>query len=124
MVDSGDLHARLKEADAVRLQRHRQEIKVRGIAQQILMNAQIVGNGAIGAQPHLAHRFSNMAFHRVMKFDRADLQRFITEEFIFYLRRQKVCQLAGDIGFRVQAVRRGGRRHRFLMLIAVLWRLE
>jgi ribosomal protein S14 len=48
-----------------------------------------------------------VAFHRVMKLHRADLQRFIAEEFLFHLRRQEMRQLAGDIGFRRQAVRRG-----------------
>ena len=124
MVDGGDLHAGLKETNAVRLQRHRQEVKVRGIAQQILMNAQIVGNGAVGAQPHLTHRLGDMAFHRVMKLHRADLQRLIAEEFVFHLRRQEMRQLAGNVGFRRQPIRGGGGRHRFLMFIAVLWRLE
>ena len=88
------------------------------------MNAQIVGNGAVGAQPDLTHRLGDMAFHRVMKLHRTDLQRFIAEEFVFHLRRQEMRQLASDIGFRRQAVRGGGGRHCFLMLIAILWRLE
>lgn len=59
-----------------------------------------------------------------MKLYRTDLQRFIAEEFVFHLRRQEMRQLASDIGFRRQAVRGGGGRHCFLMLIAILWRLE
>ncbi len=31
------------------------------------MNTQIVRDGAVGAQPDLAHRFGDMAFHWVMK---------------------------------------------------------
>jgi hypothetical protein len=34
-----------------------------------------------------------------MELDRADLQRFIAEKFLFDLRRQQMRQRAGDIGF-------------------------
>ena len=65
-----------------------------------------------------------MALQRVVKLNRADFQRFVAEELISGLRRQQVRQLARDVGFGRQSIRRRGGRHRFLVLIAGLWRLE
>jgi hypothetical protein len=71
------------------------------------MDAEIFRHGAVGADPDLTRWFGNVAFHRVMELDRADLQRFIAEKFLFDLRRQQVRQLAGNIRFGGKRVRSG-----------------
>ena len=108
----------------MRLERHRQEIEIGSVAQQVLMDANILRHRAVGADPHLTGRFSNVAFQRVVKLHRADFQRFVAEELIFGLRRQQVRQLTRDVGFGRQTIRRRGDRHQFLMLIAGLRGLE
>ena len=108
----------------MRLQRHRQEVKVRRIAQQVLMNAEIFRHCTVGTHPDLTFRFCSVAFHRVMEFNGADLKRLIAEELLLYLRRKQMRQRPGDIGFRFEIVRRRGWRHHFLMLIARFRRLE
>jgi hypothetical protein len=70
------------------------------------MDAEIFRHGAVGADPDLTRWFCNVAF-RVMEFDRADLQRFIAEKFLFDLRRQQMRQLAGNIRFGGKRVRSG-----------------
>ena len=124
MIDRRHLHARLQEANAVRLQRHHQEIEIRRITEQRLMHAHLIRHLAVGAQPHLTLRLRRVAFQRVVKLHRADLQRLIAQEFVFHLRRQKVRQRSGDLRFRFQPVRRGRRRHRFLMFEAAFRCLE
>ncbi len=124
MIDRRDLHPFFEEADAVRLQRHRQEVEVRRIAQQILMDAEIFRHGAVGADPHLALWLGGVALHRVVELDGADLKRLIAEKLLFNLRRQQMRQCASDIRFRFKIVRRGGRGHDLLMLVARLRCLE
>ncbi len=97
MIDCGNLHASLQKTNAVRLKRHRQEVKVRGVAQQILMRAEIRRHRAVGADPYLAGRLRYVALHRVMELNRADLQRLLAEKLLFYLRRQKVRQRTGNV---------------------------
>ncbi|MNL62600.1 hypothetical protein D3C87_1866340 [compost metagenome] len=99
MVDSRHLHPFFQEAHAVRLQCHRQEIEIRGIAQQILMNAEIFRHRAVSAHPYLTLWLCNMALHRVVELDRADFKRLITQEFFFDLRRQQMRQRTRDIRF-------------------------
>ena len=62
MVNCRDLHAWLKKAYTVRLKRHRQEIEVRRVTQQILMYTQIGGQGAVSPEPHQARRIGHMTF--------------------------------------------------------------
>ena len=88
------------------------------------MGAEIFRHYAVGADPDLTRWFCNVSFQRVMEFDRANLQRFIAEKFLFDLRRQQVGQLAGNIRFGGKRVRSGCRWHSFLMFIAGFWRLE
>lgn len=124
VIDRRHLHATLEEAHTVRLKGDWQEVKVRGVPQQILMHAEIFRHLTVGADPDLAYRICGVAFHRVVEFDGADLQRFIAQELFFHLRRQQVGQRVGNLGFLLQILRLWRRMHGFLVLIAGLWRLE
>ena len=108
----------------MRLQRHRQEVKVRGVAKQILMDAEVFIQHAVSADPHLTNRIGHMALQRVMELNRADLQRLVAEELLFHAGGQQVREIAGDLRFRFERVRRGRGGHRFLMLVARLGGLE
>ncbi len=97
MVDGGDLHIRLKKSLAVRLQRHRQKVEIGGVAQQVLVNAQIGRQPAVGADPDLTHRLVDAPFQRIVDLNRAYLQRPLGDKLLPHLFRQQMRHLLRQI---------------------------
>lgn len=124
MVNGGNLNFRFEKIDVVRLQSYRQEVKIRSVIEQILMNAQVIRYVIICADLYLTMWFCDVIFQWVMKFYRTDFQRTIVDEFIFQYWRQQVRQRLGDLRFRREVIRRWRGRYCFLMFEIRFWCLE
>ena len=124
MINRGNLNFRLHKAVAVRLKGGRQEIVVRSITEQILMQRLIIRHCAVGFQPGITHRRILRVLKRAVKTHRAPFNGLLTQEQRLHFRRQVSGDLAGNIGFRGESVRARNLRHGILMLKTALFPLE
>ena len=105
MINRGNLNFRLHKAVAVWLEGSRQEIVVRSITEQILMQRLIIRYGAVGFQPGITHRRILRVLKRAVKTHRPPFNSLLTQEQCLHFRWQIRGDLAGNISFRGEFVR-------------------
>lgn len=92
MVNGGNLNFWFEKIDVVWLQSYWQEVKIRSVIEQILMNVQVIWYVIICVDLYLMMWFCDVIFQWVMKFYWMDFQWMIVDEFIFQYWWQQVCQ--------------------------------